>query len=184
MVNHPDAFQISRRSQCSSESVRTTWLYCRDAIQYLISIRVSASRHSYGNTIETVRTMSFIRQVVHTNFNNPGVSLHGPDDQASYICKLHAPVQPSAHQPSGSRRSNPYYGNYVQPKCNRSDARATPSGRGLVMEAFRAILERQFQLTVRTLGQAVRTPTSILIITFWSNIGLGQNWSHWKANEK
>jgi hypothetical protein len=44
-----------------------------------------------------------------------------------HIWKLRAPVQPSRHQPSGSRRSKPYYGNYVQLKCNRPDARATPS---------------------------------------------------------
>jgi len=77
-----------------------------------------------------------------------------------HIWKLRAPVQLS-------RRSTPYYGNYVQPKGNRSDARATLSGRGLVMEAFSAILERRLQLTVRTLGQAVWTPSGILVITFY-----------------
>jgi hypothetical protein len=35
-----------------------------------------------------------------------------------------------------------------------------------------SILERQLQLTVQTLGQAIRTPSSILIITLCSNIGL------------
>jgi hypothetical protein len=52
------------------------------------------------------------------------------------------------------------------------------------MEAFSAILKRRLQLTVRTLGQAVRTPSGILIITFYSNIGLGQNRRHWKAEKK
>jgi hypothetical protein len=85
------------------------------------------------------------------HFNRPDISLQGPD----------AP--------------KPYNGNYVQPKCNRPDARETPSGRGLVMEAFSAISERRLQLTVRTLGQAIRTPFDILIIHFYSNIGLGQN---------
>jgi hypothetical protein len=99
------------------------------------------------------------------------------------IWKLRAPVQPSGHQPSGSRRSKPYYGNYVQPKCNRPDARATPSGYGLVMEAFSATLEKRLQLTVRTLGQAVQTPSGILDITFYSNIRLGRNQRRWKANE-
>jgi hypothetical protein len=107
------------------------WLYRPNAIQCLTSIRVSASRHSYGKTAATVwtsfnvwqalgflpqnivmrrrlqpsgrcdphpddvvpvrtmcdpvRTMSSIRQVVHTKFNCPNVSLHGPDDQASYM---------------------------------------------------------------------------------------------------
>jgi len=85
---------------------------------------------------------------------------------------------------SMDRTLKPYYGNYVQQKCNRADGRVTPSGRGLVMEAFRTILERRLQLTVRMLGQAVRTPSSILIITFCSNIRLGWNWCHWKANKK
>jgi len=97
------------------------------------------------------------------------------------IWKLRAPVQLSGHQPSGSGRSKPYYGNYVQPKCNRPDARTIPSGRDLIMEAFSATLERRLQLTVR--GQAVQTPSGILDITFYSNIGLGRNWRCWKANE-
>jgi hypothetical protein len=85
MANRPDALQSSRRSQCSSASVRTTWLYRPDAIQCLTSIRVSDSRHSYGKTVATVQkmcdpvqTMSSIRQVVHTKFNHS-------DDQASYM---------------------------------------------------------------------------------------------------
>jgi hypothetical protein len=68
--------------------------------------------------------------------------------------------------------------------CSRLDARATSSRCGLDMEAFSAILERRLQLIVRTLGQAVWTPSSISIITFCSNIGLGWNWNHWKANKK
>jgi hypothetical protein len=99
-----------------------------------------------------------------------------------HIWKLRPPVQPSRRQPLGSGRSKPYYGNYLQSKYNCPDARATPSERSLVMEAFSAILERWLQLTVRTLGQAVRTPSGILIITFYSNIGLGRNWRRWKAN--
>jgi hypothetical protein len=93
-------------------------------------------------------------------FNRSEVTLQGPD----------AP--------------KPYYGNYVHPKCNRPDARATPSGRGLVMGAFSTILERRLQLTVRTLDQAVWKPSGILIITFYSNIGLGQNRRRWKADKK
>jgi len=52
------------------------------------------------------------------------------------------------------------------------------------MEAFSAILERRLQLTVRTLGQAVQTPSGILVITFYSNIGLGKNRRRWKADKK
>jgi len=85
MANRPDALQSSRRSQCFSASVRTTWLYRPDAIQCLISIRVSASRHNYGKTAATVQTISSIRQDVHTKFNRPDVRLNGPNDQASYM---------------------------------------------------------------------------------------------------
>lgn len=59
-----------------------------------------------------------------------------------HIWKLRAPVQPSGRQPLGFGHSKPYYRNYVQPKCNRPDTRATLSGRGLDMEAFRATSER------------------------------------------
>jgi hypothetical protein len=34
------------------------------------------------------------------------------------------------------------------------------------------------------IGQAVRTPFGILILTFYSIIGLGQNQHRWKANKK
>jgi hypothetical protein len=65
----------------------------------------------------------------------------------------------------------------MQHKCNRLDARETPSGRGIVMEAFSATLERRLQFTVRTLS-------GILIITFYSNIRLGRNWRRWKDDKK
>jgi hypothetical protein len=101
-----------------------------------------------------------------------------------HIWKLRAPVQPSGREPSRSGRSKPYYGNFMQPKCNRPNARATPSGRGLIIEAFSATLERRLQLTIQTLCQAVRTPSGILVITSYSNIGLGRNWRGWKAKKK
>lgn len=52
------------------------------------------------------------------------------------------------------------------------------------MEAFSVTLERRLQFIVRTLNQAVRTPSDILVITFYSNIGLGRNRCRWKANKK
>jgi hypothetical protein len=171
MANRPDALQSSRRSPCSSTSVWTTWLYRSDAIQGLTSIRVSASRHNYGKMAATVRTMC-----------DPVRTMSSIRQERAYQ------VQPSGRQPSWSRRSSFIYGSCVHQfnrpdvslqgpdapslimviSCSRSatDARATPSGCGLVMEAFSAILERRLQLTVRTLGQAVRTPSGILVITF------------------
>jgi hypothetical protein len=103
MVNRPDALKSSRKSQCSSVSVRTTWLYRPDAIQCLTRNRVSASRHSYGKTAATVwtmcdpiRTMSSIRQ------------------ERAYQ------VQPSGRQPSWSRRSSFIYGSCMH-QFNRPD---------------------------------------------------------------
>jgi hypothetical protein len=90
MANLPDALQSSIRSQCSSGSIRTTWLYHLDVIQCLTSIRVSASRNSYGKMAATIRTMcdpvwtmSSIRQVMHIKFNRPDTSQHGPNTHAS-----------------------------------------------------------------------------------------------------
>jgi hypothetical protein len=92
MANRPDALQSSRRSQCSSASVRTTWLYRPDAIQCLTSIKVSYSRNSFGKTAATVwtmcdpvRTMSSIRQVVHPMVNCPDVNFRGPDARVLYM---------------------------------------------------------------------------------------------------
>jgi len=85
-----------------------------------------------------VWTLSFIRQVVHSTFNRPDFSLHGPEAQASFmeitcisltvwtpafmvrtlqalIWKLSA----AKVQPSG--RSSFIYGNYVH-QFNRLDA--------------------------------------------------------------
>jgi hypothetical protein len=45
--------------------------------------------------------------------------------------------------------------------CDRPDASATRPDEFLIWEAFSAILERQLQLTVRTVGQAVQTPLSV-----------------------
>jgi hypothetical protein len=98
-----------------------TWLYRLDAIQCLTSIRVSTSRHSYGKTTATIRTMcdpvrmmSSIRQVVHTKFDHPtrrssiiyrncvhqfnylDISLQGPNPQSLIMvitCSQSATVQ-------------------------------------------------------------------------------------------
>jgi hypothetical protein len=47
----------------------------------------------------------------------------------------------------------------------------------ILTEAFTTTLERRLQLTVRT-------PSSILVLTFYSNIGLGRNRCRWKAEKK
>jgi hypothetical protein len=131
MENRSDALQSSRKSQCSSSSVRTTWLYRPDAIQCLTRNRVSASRHSYGKTTATVRTMcdpvrtmSFIRQ------------------ERAYQ------VQPSGRQPSRSRRSSFIYGNCVH-QFNRPDV----SLQGPDAPSHIMVISCSRSATVRTLGQ-------------------------------
>jgi hypothetical protein len=131
MANRPDALQGSRRSQCSSPSVRTTWLYRPDAIKSLTSIRVSTLRYNYRKTAATVRTMcdpfrtmSSIRQVVHTKFNRPDVSLHGLDDQASYM----------------------------EIACTSSTVRTSPF-RVRTLQSLIMVITCSWSATVRTLGQ-------------------------------
>jgi hypothetical protein len=110
--------------QCSSASIRTTWLFRPDAIQCLTSIRVSASRHSYGKMAATVRMMSSIRQ------------------EHAYQ------VQPSGRQPSWSGRSSFIYGNCVH-QFNRPDISLQgPDAPSLIM-----VISCNRSITIRTLGQ-------------------------------
>jgi hypothetical protein len=57
MANHSDAIKSSRRIQCSSASVQTTWQYRSDAIQSSTSNRVSISDTDMGRQLQTVQTM-------------------------------------------------------------------------------------------------------------------------------
>jgi hypothetical protein len=51
----------------------------------------------------------------------------------------------------------PYYGNYVQQKCNHPDSRATPFGRGLNMKTRGACYRKPVaQKTFRTLSATVQ----------------------------
>jgi hypothetical protein len=140
MANRPDALQSSRKSQCFSASVRMMWLYCPDAIQCLTRIRVSASRHSYGKTAATVRTMSSIRQ------------------ERAYQ------VQPFGHQPSWSGRSSFIYGNCVH-QFNRPDVSLQgPDAPSLIM-----VISCSRSATVRTLGKHRPDPALLwkLSVLFW-----------------
>jgi len=135
----------SRRSsefekiQCSSTSVQTTWLYRPDAIHCLTSIRVSASRHSYGKTTATVRTMC------------------DPVRTMSYIRQERAyQVQPSGRQPSLSGRSSFIYENCMH-QFNRPDISLQgPDAPSLIM-----VISYSRSATVRTLGQ--HRPDSALL---------------------
>jgi hypothetical protein len=42
-------------------------------------------KHRYGKIVATVWTHSSIRQVAHSKFRRPDVSLHGPDTRAIYM---------------------------------------------------------------------------------------------------
>jgi hypothetical protein len=55
---------------------------------------------------------------------------------------------------------------------------------GLDAQVLIMVITWSRSTAVWTLGHAVRTPSSILIITFCSKIGLGRNQRHLKANKK
>jgi hypothetical protein len=131
MANRPDALQSSRKSHCSSASVRTTWLYRSDAIQCLTRNRVSASRHSYGKMAPTVRTMC-----------DPVWTMSSIRQERPYQ------VQPSERQPSWSGRSCFIYGNWVH-QFNRPDVSLQgPDAPSLIM-----VISCSRSVTVWTLGQ-------------------------------
>jgi hypothetical protein len=116
MANRPEARQSSRKSQCSSASVRTTWLYRPDAIQCLTRNRVSASRHNYGKTATTVRMMC-----------DPVRTMSSIRQERAYQ------VQPSGRHPSWSGRSSFIYGNCVH-QFNRPDVSLQgPNAPSLIM---------------------------------------------------
>jgi len=127
MANRSDALQSSRKSQCSSTSIRTTWLYRSDAIQGLTSIRVSTSRHSYGKTAATVRMMC---------------------DPVRTISSIRQEVQPSGRQPSWSERSSFIYGNCVHQFHRLDVSLQGPDAPSLIM-----VISCSGSVTVRTLGQ-------------------------------
>jgi hypothetical protein len=90
-------------------------------------------KNRYGKTATTARTMclpvrtiSFIRQVVHTKFNCPDVILHGPDAQASYmeIASINSIVRMlGQHRPNAALFKKEYHANL------ESRLHSCPSGR-------------------------------------------------------
>jgi hypothetical protein len=127
----PDALKSLRKSQCSRVSVRTTWLYRPNAIQCLTRNRVSLSRHSYGKTTATVRTMC-----------DPVQTMSSIRKKSAYQ------VQQFGRKPSWSGRSSFIYGNYVH-QFNRPDVSLQgPDAPSLVM-----VISCSRSATVQTLGQ-------------------------------
>jgi hypothetical protein len=128
-----------RKSQCSSASVRTTWLYRPDAIQCLTRNRISTSRHSYGKTAATVRTMC---DLVRT--------MSSIRQERAYQ------VQPSGRQPSWSGRSSFIYGNCMH-QFNHPDV----SFQGSDAQSLIMVISCSRSATVRMLGQH-RPDTALL----------------------
>jgi len=59
----------------------------------------------------------------------------------------------------GNSRRGPYYGNYVQQKCNRPESRAIPSGRDPNIEMRGAHYRKPVaQKIVGTLSATIQTP--------------------------
>jgi len=146
---HPDLPLCQEPSNCS-------WLHPSERLNNTarrLSVFVKSKdffpKHRYGKTAATgwtmcvpVRTLSFIRQsciqcstVRMLDFM---VRPLNPN-----IWKLRASVQPSGCHTSSSRCSKTWYGNWVQLKCNRLDATATPSWRILIQERILCEFEKQ-----------------------------------------
>jgi hypothetical protein len=135
-----------KKIQCSSASVRTMWLYRPDAIQCLTSIRVSASRQSYGKTAATVRMMC-----------DPVKTMSSISQERAYQ------VQPSRRQPSWSGQSIFIYGNCVH-QFNRPDVSLQgPDAPSLIMliSCSQSATVRMLA-TVWTLAFKVRTLQALL----------------------
>jgi hypothetical protein len=103
-------------------------------LNFLLRHRYGRQLHPSGRQGNTVRTLSLIRQDVVKNCNRPDVKV-----------------------PRSGR--NPYYGIYVQQKCNRSDARATLPRRGPDMVLHEARFGKSVaQLSIRTASTCVQKP--------------------------
>jgi hypothetical protein len=101
-------------------------------------------KHSFGKIAVTVRTTwipvqtrSFIRQVSHSN---PDVwtSVLLVRTHEHQIWKLRASDQPSGRPSPWSGLGKPWYGNYLQRKCNHLEDRVPPFGRGYKQERISA----------------------------------------------
>jgi hypothetical protein len=89
---HPDLPLCREPSNCSSLHLSGRLSNTAGYLLVFDRLKDFFPKHRYGKTAATVRTMcvpvrtlSFIRQVVHTKFNHLDVSLHGLDAQASYM---------------------------------------------------------------------------------------------------
>jgi len=114
--------------------------------------------NSSGQCVFLSGRCPLIRQVVQKKFNCLDVRLHGPDAQAIYMEIVCISSTVGRHT-SRSGRSKPWYGNCVQLKCNRPDARATPSGHSSIQEIISSKFGKPIaQLCVRTPSATIRTP--------------------------
>jgi hypothetical protein len=143
---------------------------------------------------DPVRTMFSIKQNVHTKFNRLNGSLHGPDDQVSYM---------EIACTSSTVRTSPFRVRTLQSlimviTCSQSATVQTLGQHcldvallwelsvlfwkgGCSWPSGRSVKPSELPQDARSsLPDALR----YLIITFYTNIGLGQNRCCWKANKK
>jgi hypothetical protein len=132
MATRPDTLQSLRSFQHSSASVWTMWQYRPDASRSLRRIRFSFTDTNMGRQLHTSG-----RQV-YTVWT-PSL--------------IRQDVEKNCNRPDAS----PYYGNCMQQRCNRSNARATLSGNGLIQERFLALYGKPVaQFTIRTASACVQ----------------------------
>jgi hypothetical protein len=179
MANRPDSLKSSRKSQCSSASVRTTWLYRPDSIQFLTRNRVSASFCVWTKSLickDAANRDSTVQSEVRRISNFPVSRL---DDVSSrpnvhlstvpYVRTTYLSVRTSDRQASSVWTtcffrldtyvvSRSFCASLLRPDISaaRPDAYQFSNG-SLILSKFQ---ERKDQSTVRTMWYTVRTSDS------------------------
>jgi hypothetical protein len=97
-ATRPNALQSSRRILRSSASVRTTWQYHLVANQCSIRKRISFADIDMGRQLQ-------------------------PPGRQVYIVRTLSLIRQDMEKNYNRLDASPYYGNYMQLKCNRSDDR-------------------------------------------------------------
>jgi hypothetical protein len=104
---------------------------------YLASVRTF--QQHVRTTLSVRQASGFLSKTqlweVHCNHPN---DMDSHPDALIHKASISFKIQTSGRQSSWSKPAKPWYGNYLQRKCDRSDDRAPPSGRGTNQERISA----------------------------------------------
>jgi hypothetical protein len=141
---HPDLPLCREYSNCSSLHPSRSFSSTSGQFSVFDKLQDFFPKHSYGKITATIRTTwipvqtrSSIRQVSHSNPDVWTMVLM-VRTRVHQIWKVHASNQPSRQPSSCSGRAKPWYGNYLQRKCDRPDDMASLFGRNSKQERISA----------------------------------------------